>query len=655
MKRPTRNLLYAVLAFVCVALLLPGIGLDLPKALGVLTAAEVGTSSSPSAEASTPAQSQAAPAGAAVPSTGLTGNACTESSSIETSFNSTPIAEGSTIWFYSAIRVDRVDADATRISLNDSRITFAANGSKYNLAVPAATITFDPAATAATTSYLSEIGRWATMVPGGHSGRVFLSGLAFPVPAGGLPGGISSVTWSAAFSTDTHGVTAEWQWGAAVYSTFPTDYNAIEVKAAEDQPSEGAGMLTVKTDELDSVGRPAGLEAFVMSVAGGEGGSNLTGSFRVASNVMPCAVGTFAQPRTTSHMTIAMANRGGVGTLDVTTGLAMTRICTNTQPPDTMFECFYIIVNMDPTNTVTNLAVTNEVPFPGGSPVAVPCVHTGVGVVTTLQPFGTPGAGCMSTIAETSPPCSPSGSTLFTNQVTATGIDTNSGGIPFPVSVSTTDGVEIPACTPTPTLTPTWTPTYTPTVTPTPGNQGCGPGFWKQGQHFKFWGCGNAPNMLVSSAGLLTTACGCNFSSLTMLQALNGSSGNTVCDAQAKLYQMAAAALLNACSTVEYPLMRTQIVSEVNAALGSCSRDTILNEASRISGFNNGPGGCPLGGPGPYNTPSNTPTITPTWTLTNTPTLTPTWTPTNTATRPECRPDLLVAGCRSAAISTPTH
>jgi hypothetical protein len=127
-------------------------------------------------------------------------------------------------------------------------------------------------------------------------------------------------------------------------------------------------------------------------------------------------------------------------------------------------------------------------------------------------------------------------------------------------------------------------------------NQGCTPGFWKQTQHFQFWCGGYTPSTLVSTV-FDTTDCGCDFSSLTFLQALQGAGfGPTVCNAQAKLYQMGISALLNACS-VQYPLSTAQIISEVNTALQSCDRNTILSEASRLDGFNNGPGGCPLGGP----------------------------------------------------------
>jgi len=204
MRRPTRNLLYVVLGFVCVALLVQGVGLQLPRVLKMLTAVSGASFSSPSSSPSS-VGSEAASAVATVSSVALTDRSCTALNSIESGFNATPIAEGNFIWFNSAIRVNGLGSDPTTVFLNDSTITFAANGTNYNLAVSAAAVTFDPAATAASTSFDVASNRWATIVPGGLSGRAFLSGLAFPVPAGGLPGGISSVTWSASLSTDTPG------------------------------------------------------------------------------------------------------------------------------------------------------------------------------------------------------------------------------------------------------------------------------------------------------------------------------------------------------------------------------------------------------------------------------------------------------------------
>ena len=52
MRRPTRNLLYVLLGFVCVALLVQGVGLHLPRVLKMLTAVSSTAISSPSSSPS---------------------------------------------------------------------------------------------------------------------------------------------------------------------------------------------------------------------------------------------------------------------------------------------------------------------------------------------------------------------------------------------------------------------------------------------------------------------------------------------------------------------------------------------------------------------------------------------------------------------------
>jgi hypothetical protein len=81
-----------------------------------------------------------------------------------------------------------------------------------------------------------------------------------------------------------------------------------------------------------------------------------------------------------------------------------------------------------------------------------------------------------------------------------------------------------------------------------------------------------------------------------MLDALSLPGGSTLCDATGLLLKQGVAAALNACpsSGVAFPMTTAQVVSEVNAAIASCDRDTILNEATRLNNFNNGVGGCPL-------------------------------------------------------------
>jgi hypothetical protein len=157
---------------------------------------------------------------------------------------------------------------------------------------------------------------------------------------------------------------------------------------------------------------------------------------------------------------LAVAFFGPVDSLfGATTGMGITKSCPATVPPGSAFQCTFTVQNLDPVGSVTSLAVTNQVPFPGG-PIAPTACNQGGSPVTTLGPNGTPTDTCNGTIDETAPPCG-AADAFFTDQIAATG---NDGG---PVFASTTNSVQILACTPTPTNTPTDTPTNTPTNTPT--------------------------------------------------------------------------------------------------------------------------------------------------------------------------------------------
>src|SRR5262245_4195653 len=87
-----------------------------------------------------------------------------------------------------------------------------------------------PAATRTPRTATFEAGAntWDIGVPSKFSGNAFLGGAAFQV-ATALPGGINPVTWTASFSSDTPGVSLNWQWAAAVYTSF-SDYSALGVK-----------------------------------------------------------------------------------------------------------------------------------------------------------------------------------------------------------------------------------------------------------------------------------------------------------------------------------------------------------------------------------------------------------------------------------------
>src|SRR5262249_46558187 len=109
------------------------------------------------------------------------------------------------------------------------------------------------------------------------------SGLAFQVPADGLPGGINPVTWSGTFVSESPGVTVSWKWGTAVYDQFSTDGSALGVK-----PVDGASSNPYPNS--DHARTPESFKAYVTGGARGGGGSNWTGSYSGTSALAACVI-----------------------------------------------------------------------------------------------------------------------------------------------------------------------------------------------------------------------------------------------------------------------------------------------------------------------------------------------------------------------------
>jgi len=202
-------------------------------------------------------------------------------SSIASNFNGTAIAGGDTIWFTSVLQPKSLVNAPVTIFVRNSMITFTANATNYNIPVPDADIVFNPAATTATTTFT---GGWQTSAPSkGLAGNTLLDAVQFLVPSGGLPGGIKNVTWTASFSTDTAGVSLQWQWGSAVYSAFDTSYNALGVKPVDDNKAS-------VYQNSDHAGTPENFKSSLTGGAMGGGGSNFTGSYSGTVAVNPALV-----------------------------------------------------------------------------------------------------------------------------------------------------------------------------------------------------------------------------------------------------------------------------------------------------------------------------------------------------------------------------
>lgn len=214
---------------------------------------------------------------------------CTAPSSISSNFNGTSIAGGTYIWFNSNFKASGVPSSGATVSFTGGTIQFTAD-QPYTLSVPAGRIVFSPAATCATTTFDSLSNTWMTTVPLSGSDEIFLSGLAFLVPSsfaqvGGKVKG--PVTWSGVFGTNTPGVTMNWKWSAAVYTTFSTDYNLIAVKPTHSEACAYPNSHHAGTPEgIDPVsGKP--YTKFVTGGARGGGGSNFTGSWSGTGKAVP--------------------------------------------------------------------------------------------------------------------------------------------------------------------------------------------------------------------------------------------------------------------------------------------------------------------------------------------------------------------------------
>jgi hypothetical protein len=207
------------------------------------------------------------------PSLPLHGGACAPISS-SANFNGTAIAPGSWIWFSSVVSVPGYKG-TLQVEMTKSQITFSDGSRIYTIDGPAMTFALTDGDGAHLTFKTS---RFRLKAPNGTAGNDFLNGIAYQTTSG-LPGGIQNVTWSAKFySTSKQQI--NWQWGAAVYTTFTNAYGQLGVKALDDNhyPPYNA----------DDAGTPEAFKQYVTGGATGGGGSNYTGGLSGTTKITPC-------------------------------------------------------------------------------------------------------------------------------------------------------------------------------------------------------------------------------------------------------------------------------------------------------------------------------------------------------------------------------
>src|SRR5258708_1761337 len=200
-------------------------------------------------------------------------------STISSNFNGTSIAAGNYIWFNSVMKVSGVPSAGATITVSGATVQFTANNVAYNLPVPDSVITFSSSASSSTTTFDAVHNQWNTTVPVSYSANVFLAGLSEYLSTA-LPGGVNPVNWTATFYTDKSGVSLQWQWAAAVYTSFNANYSSLGVKPID--ATSGSAYLN-----SDHAGTPENYKSHVTGGARGGGGSNWTGSYSGTASVTP--------------------------------------------------------------------------------------------------------------------------------------------------------------------------------------------------------------------------------------------------------------------------------------------------------------------------------------------------------------------------------
>jgi hypothetical protein len=214
---------------------------------------------------------------------------CSVTANNPSNFNGTEVPAGSFLWFNAHFKATNVPKAGVTIDFTKGNISFSADGISHSLAVPNARIKFAVSATCTSTTFDSLTNTWMTTVPIAGDDEIFLTGLAWPIPSGGLPGGANPVNFSGTYSSEESapGLSIQMQWSVAAYSHFTTNYNALHIKAGH--------QTACALNNGDHAGTPEGVNStntpwktFLIGGPRGGGGSNFTGSWSGTLTIPIC-------------------------------------------------------------------------------------------------------------------------------------------------------------------------------------------------------------------------------------------------------------------------------------------------------------------------------------------------------------------------------
>jgi SdrD B-like protein len=200
--------------------------------------------------------------------------ACTIAAASEvissTSWNKfkTPFGTAPVAWVHAQFKPTGVSTTAPS-TVRFSGVSFVLNGISYPM--PDGLVNFDPNAPSASTTIFSgtpgtSSAQWTTTInPNFMSDENFFVGAAIPVDLTIASGGQATIRFTT--ETDDAGLSFSWQWSAAVYTFWPSNWNQAMIQAYH-----GNGL------HADTPNNTQVQKSLIQGPRGG-GGSNFTGSW----------------------------------------------------------------------------------------------------------------------------------------------------------------------------------------------------------------------------------------------------------------------------------------------------------------------------------------------------------------------------------------
>jgi hypothetical protein len=187
-----------------------------------------------------------------------------------TSWNkfSLPFGKAAVAWVHAQFKPTSVST-TTSSTVQFTRVSFVLNGISYPM--PDGVVNFDPNAPATSSTTFSGMpgtssARWTTTInPNFISDENFFVGAAIPVDPAIAGGGKATIQFTT--QTDDTGLSFSWQWSAAIYTYWPSDWNQAMIQAYH-----GNGL------HADTPTNTQVQKSLIQGPRGG-GGSNFTGSW----------------------------------------------------------------------------------------------------------------------------------------------------------------------------------------------------------------------------------------------------------------------------------------------------------------------------------------------------------------------------------------